>query len=171
VSAFDLSEAGIENARARADLNKVQIRFDVADARKLPYDDNSFDAVVGFSALEHTVKYEGTAQELLRVMKPGAWGFFTENLGENPLINVVRLFTMRGEQDAGDVLLTRSTIEKWAASFSEVRVEGYSFFFMAKKYLRNRPTLRLLHQIDTTLFSLVPPLRRYGGECVIALRK
>lgn len=170
VSAFDLSAEGIENARALAAFNEIPIRFDVADARELPYESGTFDAVIGFSALEHAIKYRGTAIELRRVMKTGAIALFTENLGENPLINLARRFTMRGEEDAGDVLLSRSLVQDWAAPFAEVRVEGYSLLFMAKRVVRNRRLLRFLYDVDRGLLTVAPALRRFGGECVIVLR-
>ena len=170
VSGFDLSESGIRNARARAAFNGVtNIDFAVADARALPYPDREFDRVVGFSSLEHVIKYDGSATELRRVMKSKATGFFTENYGQNPLINAARKVTMRGKEDAGDVLLTDDLVRSWAQGFL-VEIEGYSLLFMAKRIIRTPWILRALHLVDRGLFALAPGLRRFGGECVIILR-
>jgi SAM-dependent methyltransferase len=170
VRGFDLSESGIENARARAAYNGISsVRFDVADARALPYADGEFDAVIGFSAVEHVIKYRGSGDELRRVMKPHATAYFTENYGQNLLINAARKITMRGQEDAGDVLLTDKLVTEWAEGF-EVEIEGYSLLFMLKRVMTQNHILRALYLVDEALFALFPRLRRFGGECVIILR-
>jgi SAM-dependent methyltransferase len=171
VRGFDLSESGIRNARARAEQNSVSnIRLDVSDARALPYEDATFDAVIGFSALEHVVKYGGSSDELRRVMKPDAVAYFTENYGQNALINLARRFTMRGQEDAGDVLLTDRLLASWGGRHFDIEVEGHSILFMAKRIIRRPRLLRAFYSVDCLLFSIAPSLRRFGGECVVILR-
>jgi ubiquinone/menaquinone biosynthesis C-methylase UbiE len=128
VSGFDLSPVAIEHARRRASHNRRQIRFDVADAADLPYEDAAFDVVVGIGVLHHVVKYPQTADELGRVMRPGAIAIFTEGLAENPLIELGRRLTMRGVDEAGDVGLTLNGVKNWAAPFSRVDVVPISSF-------------------------------------------
>lgn len=171
VCGFDFSEEGIAHAAARAQWNGVSnIRFDVADVGSLPYADNTFDAVIGFSALEHVIKYKGGASELRRVMKPSAVAYFTEHYGQNRLIDAARKITMRGQEDAGDVLLTDEMMRSWAGEFFTVSLEGHSLFFMVKRVIKNHVLLRFLYSVDCVLFSLAPSLRRYGGEVVVTLR-
>jgi len=171
VHGFDISEPAIAHARARAAANGFAVQFDVADARRLPYANESFDLIVGISALEHAIKYEGSGAEARRVLATGGLAVFTENLGQNPLINFARRFTMRGEEAAGDVLLTERLISDWAAGFSQITIEGHTLLLMAKRVLPNQfRLLRALHTIDESLFHVAPGLRRFGGECVIVLR-
>jgi len=173
VSGFDISEAGIQRARDRAAFNGLEVRFDVADASSLPYESESFDRVFGSGIVHHVIKYERTALELHRVMRPGAIAIFNEPaFGQNPAINLGRRFTMRGKDDAGDVLLTEQAIREWANSFAEASLEGHSLFYSVKKLLPTRKRLLWkLHQLDENLFRLAPRLRRYGCECLIVLRK
>lgn len=175
VTGFDIANSAVEYARRRAEHNSVSARFDVANAQQLPYPDKTFDVLVGISALEHVIKYEGTGMEARRVLKDGGLAVFTENLGQNFVINLGRLFTMRGEKEAGDVLLTESLVHNWAAGFADFRIEGYSLLFMAKRVVSNRTApgrylLRALHATDSALFRAAPRLRRFGGECVIVMR-
>jgi ubiquinone/menaquinone biosynthesis C-methylase UbiE len=170
---FDLSPVGIELARARVEQSPVPlaVEFDVASAGRLPYDDDSFDLVAGIGALHHVIKYPGTADELWRVMRPGATAVFTENLGHNPVIQLARRWTMRGN-DAGDVILTVPLVEQWASRFSSVDVWGCCLLTMAKRVIpTHRSVLTILHRADEKLFSVAPGLRRYGGESVITLVK
>ena len=68
----DFAERMLEIARAKAaDRNAPNVRFEWADALKLPYPDGSFDAVtVGFGARNLASLDDGLA-EFARVLKPG----------------------------------------------------------------------------------------------------
>lgn len=46
-------------------------RFNVADVMNLPYEDDSFDAVVSFETIEHVYDGEAFFKEVKRVLKPG----------------------------------------------------------------------------------------------------
>ena len=105
VSGFDLSGVAIEHARNRAEHNGLEIRFDEADAAALPYEDGEFDIALGVAALHHVIKYPGTADELLRVLRPGGLAVFTENFGHNPFLELGRRLSMRELEGAGDVIL------------------------------------------------------------------
>lgn len=172
VSGFDLSSVAIAHAKERAAYNGLEIRFDEADAAALPYGDEQFDIAVGVAALHHVIKYPGSADELLRVMRPGGVVIFTENFGHNPLLELARRLSMRELEGAGDVILTEAEIGGWAAAFSSVEIEPYSLLLMAKRAFWRRYTLlSALHALDQELLRLVPALRRYCGECVIVLRR
>lgn len=61
----------IEQAKQRAAAEDLDITFEVGDAEDLPYPDASFDAVLSTVGVMFTPDQEKTAQELLRVCKPG----------------------------------------------------------------------------------------------------
>jgi len=67
VVGIDYAPSGLEVGRAHnPDLNLVQ-----ADFRNLPFDDQSFDYIVSFGAVEHDiVGPEAALQEFWRVLKP-----------------------------------------------------------------------------------------------------
>lgn len=46
-------------------------RCERVDATRLPYDDNSFDAVCSFAMLHHVLRWEDAVREVVRVLKPG----------------------------------------------------------------------------------------------------
>jgi arsenite methyltransferase len=65
-------EATLANARAEGVADRVELRD--GDARQLPFEDASFDAVVSSWALHNIYDAEGRAQalsEIARVLKPG----------------------------------------------------------------------------------------------------
>lgn len=71
----DLSEKDIATAKERAEgfIDKTNsnksIEFKVANALKLPFEDNSFDKVICSEVLEHIPDYRGVLAELSRVVK------------------------------------------------------------------------------------------------------
>ena len=171
VEGFDFSAVGVERANRRAAVARVDATFSCADASNLPYEDGSFDLVVGIGALHHTVKYPDTARELHRVMRPGALALFADALEGNWFLQLGRAWTMRNDADAGDVILTEPMVREWAAAFSNVEIDRYKLLLMAKKLGLPYQILAILHRIDLKLFKLAPFTRRWCGECVITLRK
>jgi ubiquinone/menaquinone biosynthesis C-methylase UbiE len=61
----------IDQARRRALAERYPITFDVGDAEDLPYDDASFDAVTSTLGVMFTADHRRTADELVRVCRPG----------------------------------------------------------------------------------------------------
>jgi SAM-dependent methyltransferase len=71
VTGLDLAANSIEQARARAKAERLNIRFDEGDAEALPYDDASFDLVVSLIGAMFAPRPERVAYELARVTAPG----------------------------------------------------------------------------------------------------
>jgi SAM-dependent methyltransferase len=67
----DLSPGMVEVARRNARSLGFDVLGRVADAERLPYDDDSFDLVIGHAVLHHIPDVERALREVLRVLKPG----------------------------------------------------------------------------------------------------
>ena len=76
--AGDLDPVEIASARRGLGLD----RFVCLDVRRIPFADNSFDAVVSFETIEHVVEGRQFLDEIHRVLKPG--GIF---IGSTPNIS------------------------------------------------------------------------------------
>ena len=71
VVGVDASQAGIDIARRRAsEVEKTNLQFDIANIEKLPYEDESFDAIYSGYVLGGETLPQQMA-ELARVLKPG----------------------------------------------------------------------------------------------------
>ncbi len=79
VSAFDISNDGVNLARANFDLHEAHGDFFVADSADVPKHDNEYDVAVSIGLLEHLPNYEETLKEMYRVLKPGGM-LFTMNI-------------------------------------------------------------------------------------------
>lgn len=71
VTGIDIASNLIEQARARAEAESVDARFDEGDAEMLPYEDAAFDLVVSLIGAMFAPRPERVAAELVRVCRPG----------------------------------------------------------------------------------------------------
>jgi SAM-dependent methyltransferase len=71
VTGLDLAPELIETARRRAAEADVEVRFDVGDAERLPYDDASFDTVTSTFGVMFAPDQRAAAAELARVCRAG----------------------------------------------------------------------------------------------------
>jgi ubiquinone/menaquinone biosynthesis C-methylase UbiE len=68
----DYVPALIEDARTRAAAEGLDAEFRVGDAEALPFDDDSFDAVLSVYGAMFAPDHRRTAAEMVRVARPGA---------------------------------------------------------------------------------------------------
>jgi ubiquinone/menaquinone biosynthesis C-methylase UbiE len=71
VVSSDYVPALLERGRERAAAERLEIEFVEADAQALPFDDASFDVVTSIYGAMFAPDQQKTADELLRVVKPG----------------------------------------------------------------------------------------------------
>jgi len=78
VVGVDFSPENIRNAVAINSryVKSESVSFELADIRKLPFPDDSFDVVFSNGVVHHLPDPSAGVTELLRVLKPGGWGFF-----------------------------------------------------------------------------------------------
>jgi ubiquinone/menaquinone biosynthesis C-methylase UbiE len=67
----DISPGMVSVAVRNAKNLGFEVEGRVADAERLPFDDDSFDLVVGHAVLHHIPDLDQTMREILRVLKPG----------------------------------------------------------------------------------------------------
>jgi ubiquinone/menaquinone biosynthesis C-methylase UbiE len=70
-SVTDLSPGMVKVATRNGQSLGLDIDGRVADAEGIPYDDNTFDLVVGHAVLHHIPDVEKSLREVLRVLRPG----------------------------------------------------------------------------------------------------
>lgn len=71
VTGIDIAPNLIEQAKANAADEGLEIQFDVGDAEAMPYDDASFDVVMTMFGAMFAPRPDVTASELTRVCRPG----------------------------------------------------------------------------------------------------
>lgn len=71
VNGLDLVSDLIRQAKERALLDNLEINFEVGDAEKMPYDNDTFDYVVTMFGAMFCPRPDVAVSELFRVCKPG----------------------------------------------------------------------------------------------------
>ena len=95
VTGIDPAAQAIKAARAHADQMGHDIRYDVGMGEALPYDRESFDAVVCVDVLEHVQDLSQVLAEVARVLTPEGV-FLFDTINRNPL---ARLATITMAED------------------------------------------------------------------------
>lgn len=180
VYGIDISPVGIEVAGKIAVINKVadHCHFSSQSLAGMNFADNSFDIVLMHEVLHHAIKYPGVPEEIFRVLKKDGLLICAESLDGNIFFSFGRIFTMRGKEAKGDVVLTLSDIKEFAENFSEYRIELMSLLFMSKRIFKDmldfppiRWLLYVLKKADDLLFVLFPGLKKYCGEAILVAKK
>lgn len=172
VTGFDLSPGYVAEARERARANGVAATFVAADAERLPFCDESFDAVWG-NAILHHLDLARAGAELRRVLRPGGVAVFCEPWGGNPLLEFARRrLPYPGKDRTPDERPLRpADLTPLRAHFPDLRLDGFQLFGMVRRLWRPRPRLTPLDAIDARLLRAVPRLNSWCRYVVLTLPK
>jgi SAM-dependent methyltransferase len=172
VTAIDLSETAIEQARETARLKDLGINFRVMNAEALDFEDGTFDIICG-TAIIHHLALRKAFFEITRTLRPAGFAIFMEPLGHNPLINLYRKLSPRLRTE-DEHPLKLEDFELARLFFREVDV--YYFHLLSLLAVPFRETrffsnmLQILHGVDQVLFRYVPFARKYAWYSVVILR-
>ena len=142
VSGLDISPDTIELARRRFERYRpdAEVDFRVGPAEDTPFEDASFDVVVGKWILHH-IDVARAADEVARLLRPGGKAVFAETSGSNRLLALARERIVHqdrlGTYKSGTIdehPLTRADLDVIGARFRSCRVDY--------------PVFRLLHLFD-----------------------
>lgn len=177
VEAFDISEEGVRAARQRAEVNGVaeQCRFTAGSFYEIPLPDRSVDVVIGQSILHHLRYKQAAADELFRVMKPGARAIFAEPFGNKLWLERLRLLVpiaSEAPEDPGEWArqFKYSDLPPFAKLF-EVQVQEIQFFSRIDRIVKWRAFLDGVRKFDRWVLQYVPFLRPYARAIVVELRR
>ncbi len=183
VNGFDISpnNIAIANDYARRYQLTENCRFEVSVAERLDYPDESFDVVTGINILHH-VDILHSVGECMRVLKPGGMAMFHEPV-RAPVFDTLResrLGTKLVSKEASfdrhitpdERKLSQTDFELIGRFGTDRSFERFLLLARLDRFVKwQRHGASILEQIDQTLFRLFPFIRRFGGECVITLRK
>jgi ubiquinone/menaquinone biosynthesis C-methylase UbiE len=115
------------------DIKKTDLTTYVCSADNMPFEDNSFDCVIGSQTLEHWKKPLKVLKEIHRILRPAGKVYLTA-----PIHLHGRKIFVSGDFDAIEKLFLKSgfdieKIERWRKNYCDL--EPF-FHTSAKKYLR-----------------------------------
>jgi 2-polyprenyl-3-methyl-5-hydroxy-6-metoxy-1,4-benzoquinol methylase len=171
VTAIDISGGYLEEAKARAKANGLNINFVQANAEELPFVDALFDRVWGCAILHH-LDLGRAGATLQRVLCPGGRAVFSEPWGGNPLLSFARQqLPYPGKHRTPDEMpLTLSHIQQLKAMFPGVQLRGFQLLSMACRFVNGQRLKQRLDWCDTMLLERVPALENYCRYVVLTLQ-
>src|SRR5262245_15938275 len=170
VTALELSESYLNEARQRVEANGVGVQFVQADAERLPFADASIDRVWGHAVLHH-LDVATAARELCRVLRPGGVAVFCEPWGENPLLTWARQslpYPGKG-RTADERPLVQRHVRLLKRVFPRVEQRGFQLLGMLGRLLPRSRFLAPLERVDGLLLSRWPGLQRMCRYMVLTL--
>jgi ubiquinone/menaquinone biosynthesis C-methylase UbiE len=167
ITAIDLSPELI--AEAQKELNP-NISFQIGDIEILPFNDETFDAVIGSSVLHH-VQIEKALLEAFRVLKPGRCIAFAEPNMLNPQIAIQKNipYIKRKMGDSPD----ETAFFRWPMArllkrlgFIDIVVDPYDFLHPAIPQRFIPLAKKITRILEAALF-----IREIAGSIILSARK
>jgi SAM-dependent methyltransferase len=130
ITLSDFSAGMLEDARRNLGKHRQRFKFEVVDAQSIPFDDESFDAVIANFMLYHVPDRPKAFAEIHRVLRPGG-RFYAATLGKDHLRElddmVSRLTGSERRMGGSAVLgfLLENGAEQMAPWFPDVRLHRY----------------------------------------------
>lgn len=123
ITAIDLAAEMLKLARRNVDEAGLadRVTLELVDAKRMPYADGSFDAVISNSIVHHIPAPRDVFEEMVRVLKPGGVLFVRDLLRPNTEETVEQLVaTYAGEENAHQQQLFRQSLHA-ALTIAEVQ--------------------------------------------------
>jgi ubiquinone/menaquinone biosynthesis C-methylase UbiE len=182
VESFDISPESVKITKARVErdgLKNVQVQ--VAAMEELPYQDHSFDIVVGLFILHHLADLEQGIRQVSRVLRPGGKAVFYETSASNPILMFWRQhlagrwgIPKLGTKDehpltSADLRTISSAFQGIAAiSWPRFRFFGKLYFQLFRRFKIAKP---LFLKMDELLERFFPFLRKHSYQVMVTLTK
>lgn len=170
---FDLSDFAIAKHSKEAIEKKYPTEYTVADAHKLPYEDNFFDVVFGTAILHH-LDLSVAIPELNRITKQGGLVVFVEPLGHNYFINKFRDKTPE-LRTVDEHPLLKSDLNTFEKHFSLNQTKYYFLMplFLYAIFKKNTPKflVNIFTKIDSLLFFCFPFIKKYAWTVLLVGKK
>ncbi len=150
-------------------------KFVTGDAHHTPFDDATFDYVVGNGALHH-LDLERAFPEIARVLKPGGLAVFMEPMYSHPLLWILRRLTP-SSHTADERPLTLADIDRARKWFPSCHHREHFLFavcaapahLLGKKFALSM--IKVADIFDGFLMRLIPSLRGFAWITVVEMGK
>lgn len=184
IEGFDISESNVAVSRKLFEKYDCADKgnFQVSPAEILPYQDNTFDMIVGVDILHH-VDIKKSVTECKRVLRPGGTAIFREPV-EVPVLDairnlsIVKFFAPKTKSFELHITdderkLNSEDIKIVKSIFPSTEIKRYSILARFDKFFRegSDPQPSFLEKLDFVLMNNIPFLKYLGGVVIFILKK
>lgn len=182
VSGFDISDANVEISKKLFSKRGEKGDFIVSSAESLPYEDESFDVIIGIDILHH-VDIPQSLNEIHRILKTGGKAIFREPV-EVPFLDWIRntrpVLAFAPKEVSFERHITEDERklnfkdeEVLSRVFPKMKKRHFSLFSRFDKFYRegSDPSASFLERLDYWLIKNVPVLGLLGGTVIYELEK
>ena len=193
VSGIDIGENLIELSRRVAEVNEVECAFTVGSIHALPYENDSFDQVVGLAILHH-LNEEGilvSLSEAHRVLKPGGSATFLEPVENCKLFDKIQSvipvgtpgdsqyrpsILQRGKwakfvEEADDRPLTERELRNAGSIFDEINIEYHEWLVRLSRVIPGVFAESVFRVVDLLLTHRYSPVKKLSRLVVVEYKK
>jgi SAM-dependent methyltransferase len=177
VTGIDISARELDRARRAIEAEGYARRFHgvVADAHKTPFDDASFDVIVGGSILHH-LDLPVALDEIRRLLRPGGRAVFHEPLAHNPVLRLARALTP-GARTPDEQPLTVDDLKLCREVFPDFEHHEFELLalllvplnFVAPRRWAKK-VAGTIAALDDALLMAIPRLRRYARLTILVFK-
>jgi ubiquinone/menaquinone biosynthesis C-methylase UbiE len=193
VVGIDIGEDLVKLATITAKQNEVDCSFICGSIDDLPFDDASFDTVVGCAILHHLPKQgvKKAIHEAYRVLKSGGTAYFTEPIENSAIFDYLQNTIPVGNPEAtnyrpsilnkkawqkhlaeaDDRALSNTELLFAKAGFTSVRFQYYGMFIRLKRLWNNTLFIQLLTKMDHYASHPNSPIRKLSQSVLVSYKK
>ncbi len=173
VTGIDLTESGIELAKANFAQQQLHGEFVVGNGERMPFPDQAFDLVYAHGVVQYTADPQRLVDECRRVLKPGGLAIFQVYNRISWLNALSKLMKVGLEHDDAPVLLKYSIGEfrDLVKGFAEVRIVPERF--PVKSRLHKGWKGAVYNGVFVGTFNVLPKalVARFGWHLLAFCRK
>lgn len=173
VSAIDISEYAINEAKKRIKNKNLGIDFRIMDAENVEFRDNEFELVYGVSILHH-LNLKRVIPEIKRVLKSGGKAIFIEPMEHNPFIKTFRFLTPR-LRSKDEHPLRMKDLQLIGKGFCGYEFKHYYFLalfaFPFCKFPLYGKIQHFFERLDRKIFAIIPSLKKFSWQVLLILEK
>lgn len=187
VIGIDVGEDLIELSKQIAKINNVKCDFIVGNIRRLPFEDNVFDFVIGTAILHHLSKQGvvDSLSEAYRVLKPGGRALFIEPIENSKLFNFIQNLFPVGKrpsilnkrkwkdylESVDDRPLSNNELMSARGSFASAEFKYYGLLVRLFRLFPNKKFRSFLEAVDSFLTHKYSPLRMLSQQILVTYEK
>ncbi|MDG2454801.1 MAG: class I SAM-dependent methyltransferase [Bacteroidia bacterium] len=193
VVGIDIGEDLVNLATQIAAQNSIQCTFVCGSIDNLPFDDQSFDIVVGCAILHHLPKQgvHSSLREAYRVLKPNGSAFFTEPIENSVIFDFLQNMIPVGKpedtnyrpsilykkawkkhlSEADDRALSNKELTAAKATFTKVHFAYYGMFIRFHRLWKNTTFGKILTTLDRYATHTYSPIKKLSQSVLVRYDK